>query len=285
MSILAIYWQKNFVYYQNPPTANPQIKEPFPELIADPQAPPAVSAKSAVAIDATSGLLLFEKQPNIRLLPASTTKLLTALVALEKCSWDDEITISYLEPEPTSMGLAIGDTVTVRALLSGLLINSGNDAAYALVLACSESGEAFVRDMNLKARELGMKSSHFVNPAGFDDPNAYSTARDLARLGRAAVANPLLAKIVATKSTVVNDVTGNKVYYLQNINKLLGEVEGLEGIKTGQTEGSLEVLITQTTRQNHTLITVVLGSADRFDDSRKLIDWAFANHQWIYPDD
>ena len=137
--------------------------------------------------------------------------------------------------------------------------------------------------MNLKAKELAMYDSHFTNPAGFDDPNHYSTARDLAKLARVAVASPLIAKIVATKSIVLTDTLNTKTYYLENINKLLGQVEGISGIKTGQTEGSLEVLITQTTRDGHTIITVVLGSTDRFADSINLIEWTFANHQWISP--
>lgn len=242
-----------------------------------------ISAISAVVIDVKSGITLFEKNSNVKLLPASTTKLMTALVALEKCSPGQVVTVSYVEMEPTSMGLEMGDSLTVRALLYGLLIASGNDAAIALAYSCANSTSDFVRQMNFRARELNLQNTHFTNPAGFDDPGHFTTANDLAKLARVAIANPTLAKIVSTKSTVVTDSSGNKTYFLENINKLLGEVEGIEGIKTGQTEGSLEVLVTQTTRNGNTIIAVVLGSTDRFQDSKQLIEWAFTSHTWISP--
>lgn len=243
---------------------------------------PQISAKSALVTDVKSAKVLYEKNPNDHLLPASTTKLLTALVALERCSQEQQVTVGFIEPQPSAMGLSTGDTVTVQTLLYGLLVASGNDAAFALALACTPSVEDFVGEMNLKSKELAMNDSHFTNPAGFDSENHYSTASDLAKLARVAVANPLIAKIVATKSIVLTDSLNTKTYYLENINKLLGQVKGISGIKTGQTEGSLEVLITQTTRDAHTIITVVLGSTDRFTDSENLIEWTFTNHNWVY---
>lgn len=245
--------------------------------------PPLISAKSAMIIDAKTGVTLFEKDPNIRHLPASTTKLMTALVALEKCLPKDIIRVSTVNGEGTQMGLAVNDTISVENLLYGLLISSGNDAAYALAHGCSGSFDDFIFSMNERARELNMQNTHFQNPAGFDNPLQYSTARDLALLAKVAVANPLIAKVVATKSIVLTDSTGNKTYYLENVNKLIGEVEGLEGVKTGQTEGSLEILITKTTRNGHTIIVSVLGSYDRFGETKRLIEWAFANHEWKNP--
>jgi D-alanyl-D-alanine carboxypeptidase len=125
-----------------------------------------------------------------------------------------------------------------------------------------------------------MINTHFTNPAGFDDSTQYSTAADLAKLAKVITANPLIAKIVTTKSTVVTDVSGNKTYFLENVNKLLGIIEGIEGVKTGQTEGSLEILITKTTRNNNSIITAVLGSQDRFGESKELINWSFENFTW-----
>lgn len=244
---------------------------------------PAISSRSAVVIDAKTGLTLYEKDPNIRHLPASTAKLMTAVVSLERCDPEQLVRIGYVEPEPTSMGLATGDVVSVKNLLYGLLVASGNDAAFALSYSCSQSIEEFVKQMNQKAQELEMYSTHFSNPAGFDSPDQFTTARDLAKLAKVAIANPLLAKIVATRQTVVTDAASLKTYYLSNVNKLLGEVDGIEGIKTGQTEGSLQVLVTQTTRGGNTIIAVVLGSEDRFLDSKQLIEWAFANHEWVNP--
>ena len=256
---------------------------PYPVAMDNFQNAPQISAKSAVAVDVKSGIILFEKNSKIRLLPASTTKLMTALVSLERCNPNQAVTVTFVEKEPTSMGLELGDIVSVKSLLYGLLVASGNDAAAALAYACSSTISEFVKEMNAKALELGLLNTHFANPAGFDDPAQYTTSYDLARLARVAVANPLISKIVSTKSTVVTDAAQSKTYYLENINKLLGDVAGIEGIKTGQTEGSQEVLVTQTTRDSHTIITVVLGSTDRFKDSKSLIEWAFANHTWINP--
>lgn len=267
---------------------NHQKTRPLPTITSEvqkdnSQPAPEITAQSAVVIDVKSGLTLFEKNPHLKLLPASTTKLMTALVALEKCSPDQVITVSYVETQPTSMGLEIGDSLTIRALLYGLLIASGNDAAVALAYSCADSVSDFVRQMNFRARELKLQNSHFTNPAGYDDPAHFTTASDLAILARVAVSNPMIAKIVSTKSTVVTDAAGTKTYFLENINELLGTVVGIEGIKTGQTEGSLEVLVTQITRSSNTIITVVLGSQDRFEESKQLIQWAFTNHEWIKP--
>lgn len=260
-----------------------EIPSPFPKPVRTLQSvnAPEISARSAIIIDAKGGDVLFEKDPDIRHLPASTTKLMTAIVALERCSPDTPVIVSQVQKEGTQMGLAPGDLITAGNLLYGLLMTSGNDAAYALAYACSDSYDKFIDFMNQKAKELGMNNSHFVNPAGFDDDLQYSCARDLAKLAKVASANPLISKIVATKSTVVTDIGGNKTYYLANINKLLGEVPGLEGVKTGQTEGSLEILLTKTTREGNMIIAAVLGSHDRFGESKALIEWTFANHEWI----
>ncbi len=254
----------------------PQKLDPF-------QQTPPISASSAVVIDAKTGVTLFEKDPLARLLPASTVKLMTALVALQKCSPEKLVTIGDVEKEPNVMGLQTGDVISVKNLLYGLLVFSANDAALALSYSCDTTTQDFVNEMNLKARELQMKSTHFTNPIGFDSEGEFTTAKDLAKLAKVAVANPLIAKIVATKQTVVTDATGQKTYFLQNINELLGQVAGVEGVKTGETKGSLQVLITQTTREGNTIIVVVLSSADRFADSKQLIEWAFANHKWTKP--
>lgn len=254
---------------------------PYPARLDNFQVAPPLSARSAIVLDAKTGIALYEKDPDFRHLPASTTKLMTALVALERCSPQTAVILGDVNNEGTQMGLKNGDIVTVETLLYGLLIASGNDAAYALTNACSDSPGQFVSSMNQKAKELGMYNTHFENPAGFDSPIQFSTARDLAKLAKVAVANPIISKIVITKSIVLTDVSQNKTYYLENINKLLGEVEGLQGVKTGQTEGSLEILVTKTTRGDHTIIVAVLGSSDRFGESKKLIEWAFNNHHWL----
>ena len=241
---------------------------------------PGISAHSALVIDATTGQELYQKNPDLKHLPASTTKLVTAMVALEKCSPETVLKVQSLEKEGTLMGLEIEDEVTVENLLFGMLIASGNDAAYVLSANCADSYSDFIAQMNQKAQDLNMENSHFVNPAGFDSPYQYSTARDLAKIAKVAITNPLIEKIVNTKSTVVTDVSGTKTYYLENVNKLLGNIEGLQGVKTGQTEGALEIVITKTTRNRHSIICAVVGSKDRFGETKTLIDWTFKNYQW-----
>lgn len=255
----------------------------FPTRLQNSPNPPELSASSASVIDNKTGITLYEKNPDSRHLPASTTKLMTALIALENCFPKTVIKVGFVQREGAQMGLTEGDSLTVESLIYGLLIPSGNDAAYVLAYSCAPSYQDFINAMNKKAKELGMLNTHFANPAGFDDEFQYSTARDLTKLARAAVASPLISKIVATKSTVMSDITGTKTYYLENVNKLLGVVPGIEGVKTGQTEGSLENLVTKTTRDGHTIITVVLGSSDRFGESETLIEWGFQNHRWLNP--
>src|SRR3990167_7989437 len=205
---------------------------------------------------------------------------MTALVALEKCSPDNIITVGPVNTNGTQMGLASGDQITVETLLYGMLMVSGNDAAYVLASSCADSYDEFIVLMNERVQTLEMANPHFDNPAGFDSDYNYSTAADLSKLAKDAVANPLISKIVATKTIVLTDVSGIKTYYLENINKLLGEVDGVEGVKTGHTEAAGEILLTKATRGGSTIIVVVLDSTDRFEDSKKLIEWAFANHNW-----
>lgn len=289
-SVIIVTAQLN-TNYQVPFLKNPQkIKvENLSELGAYPVKaenivdPPELTARSATVIDNSTGITLFEKNPNLRHLPASTTKLMTALIALENCLPQTIIKVGFVQKEGTQMGLTEGDSLTVENLLYGLLVSSGNDVAYTISYSCASSYENFISAMNKKAKELGMLSTHFANPAGYDDELQFSTAHDLTKLSRAAVANPLISKIVATRSIVVNDVTGTKTFYLENVNKLLGTVSGIEGVKTGQTEGSLENLVTKTTRDNHTIITVILGSEDRFGESKSLIEWAFNSYRWQNP--
>lgn len=263
----------------NGPTIAPNTSYPVPK--SGFVEAPLVSAISAIIVDNKTGISMYEKNPNIHHLPASTTKLMTALVALEKCSLGDIIQVNNVEGEGSQMGLQVGDKVTVENLLYGLLIPSGNDAAFVLAHNCGDSYDQFIAAMNRKAKDLSMANTHFVNPAGYDNELQYSTASDLSLLARVAVANPIIARIVKIKSTVVTDITGTKTYYLENVNKLLGVVPGTEGVKTGETDGALENLITKTTRGGNSILIAVLGSRDRFGDSKSLIEWAFQNYKWV----
>jgi len=241
---------------------------------------PILSGQGIIAVDADSNVTLFEKNSNAKLLPASTTKILTALTCLDYYKLDDVLTAKNPVVEGQRMGLVDGEQMTVQNLLKGLLIYSANDAA--IVLAQNYPGgiDAFVSAMNAKAASLHLENSHFTNPIGLDNPDQYTTALDMVRLGKVAMHNENFAQIVGTKETVVSDVSGKFSYKLKNINELLKSVEGVEGIKTGWTEGAKENLITYVNRNNRKIYIALLGSADRFGETKELINWIYANYVW-----
>ncbi|MDO8515367.1 MAG: D-alanyl-D-alanine carboxypeptidase family protein, partial [bacterium] len=237
--------------------------------------PPEITASAAAVFDFDSGVPLFQKAVNRRLKPASITKLMTALVALDVYQPEDIITITNLAllPGEAKMGLKIGDQITVNNLLYGMLVPSGNDAAYVL----ADNYPGFINLMNLKAVKLNMTHTYFNNPAGRDELNHYTTVSDLGILARAALNNKLIAQIVKTNWTVVYDITGLKRYPLQNVNQLLVNYWGTIGIKTGYTQEANQCLVAAVSRRNQTLISIILGSADRFGESIQLLNWGFTN--------
>ena len=242
---------------------------------------PIISAQGVYAIDLDSGVPLYEKQVDTKLLPASTTKIITALVALDVYKLDQIIKIpAGVRVEGQKIGLYEGEEMSVENLLKALLIYSANDSAEALARAYPYGRDAFINLMNIKASELNMYNSHFYNPAGLDGSEQYSTAKDLVRATEIAMKNPVFAEIVGTKEAIVTDVSGKNKYNLKNINKLLGTVDGVKGIKTGWTENARENLVTYVERNNHKVLIALLGSSDRFGETKELIDWIFGNYNW-----
>lgn len=239
-----------------------------------------VSAESVVVLDVDSHVYLYKRNDQMPLFPASTTKIMTALVALDTYGLDDVVTVSTTSAYGQVMGLSQGERITVENLLYGALIQSGNDAAQALADFYPGGASAFVAKMNEKAAYLHMDQSHFTNPAGYDDPEHKMTAMDLSTLAKAAIQNPVIAKMVAIPSISVSDVTHTYFHKLTNVNQLLGKIPGVAGIKTGWTEAAGENLVTFVDRDGHKVIFVVLHSRDRFGDTTKLIDWVFSNHRW-----
>lgn len=254
---------------------------------------PIVSAQGVLAVDLSSGVPLYEKNPDEKFLPASTAKIVTALVALDTYSLDQTLTVpSGVLVNGQKMGLFAGEEMKVKDLLYGLLVFSANDAAITLAKNFPEpspdgkSGmQDFVEAMNIKAAELSMNNTNFENPAGLDGVSQTTTARDLVRVSEVAMRNPVFSEMVGTKSIVVSDVTGRSKYYLRNINRLLGEVEGVMGIKTGWTENARENLVTYIERDGHKVLVAILGSQDRFGETKELVDWIFTNYKWqkVYP--
>lgn len=241
---------------------------------------PIVSAQSVMAIDLTSGVTLYEKDPNKALLPASTTKILTALVALDSYSTDQVLKVGPVRVEGQKMGLVAGEEIKFLDLLNGLLIYSANDAAEVLAQNYTGGRELFIALMNKKVKDLGLTNSHFTNPVGLDDGAQYSTTRDLAIVAKYAMQNPVFAEIVGTKEKIVKSVDGKISHRLMNINRLLGEVPGVLGVKTGWTENARENLVTYVDRNGRKVIIVVLGSSDRFGETKELIEWVYDNYTW-----
>jgi serine-type D-Ala-D-Ala carboxypeptidase (penicillin-binding protein 5/6) len=285
---------KNAVYLV-PTTKIPVLKEKLPEKY--PQATNSaineyqydvfaqtISAKSAYVEDVDSGTILFERNSQRILLPASTTKLMTALVVLEEFNLENVIVVPTL---PKVDGLKYefepNEQILVQDLLKAMLIQSSNDAAYILALSSSKGFGGFVESMNQKAQELNLKQTQYKNPAGFDDDTQKSTARDLVILSKEFMQDEFLAQIVATKEAVITDVSGEFQHYLTSTHQLLGLDPTVVGIKTGTTEGASQVLITQFNREGHNIIIVVMGSEDRYLETMRLIDWVFNAYVWLDP--
>lgn len=241
---------------------------------------PDLSAKSAIAVDLDSAITLYEKNADDRLLPASTTKMMTALIALENYNIDQVLVYEQKETSGTIIDLKPGEKMTVENLLYGALVGSGNDAASVLADSFPGGRERFINAMNIKAKELNLQNTQFANPIGLDQANHYSSARDLARLAAVVIRNPLFAKIVATPEITITDVSGLIVHKLKNTNELIGTVETARGIKTGKTDSAKECLVALFEKDTHRLVTVVLGSDARITETKILSDWVFGNFQW-----
>jgi len=228
-----------------------------------------VSAAAAVLMDADSGRLLYEKNGEKRMLIASTTKLMTALVALEQGGLQQEITVTGGHmAEGSSMYLRPGEKLTLETLLYGLLLSSGNDAALA-VTECMGGAVPFVARMNEKAAELGMENTHFANPNGLDDEAHYSTAEDMARLAAAAMDDPVLRRVASTRTARIGGRT------LTNHNKLLSRVEGCVGLKTGYTRAAGRTLVSCAERDGVRLVAVTLQDGDDWNDHASLYEQGF----------
>ena len=238
--------------------------------------PPGLTAKSALLFDLDSGQTLYALHPDDPLPPASTAKVMTALVVLQNADLDDSVTVSPIAGQTpgSRMGLTGGETLTVRELLYGLLLPSGNDAAVALAEHVAGTEADFVTLMNRTAAELGLKATHFTGSHGMDAPEQTSSAADLLVLTRAALQYPVFAEIVATQTAEIGGMA------LTNTNELLGNYPGADGIKTGTTDAGGECLVASATRRGHRLLAIVLGSQDRYADVRALLDYAAAGWRW-----
>lgn len=245
-------------------------------------APPAINASGAILLDAKTGQVLLEKNAYKHLAPASTTKIMTAIIAIESGRLDEKTTISKnaAGTSGSSMHLETGQIITLRELLTGLLLRSGNDSAIAIAEFIAGSVDEFVVLMNKKAGDIGAYNTHFRNPHGLSAPGHQSTAFDLAWLARYAMNNPVFADIVNTKNTSIDwqDSRGKESERsLKNTNKLLWMLEEADGVKTGTTTEAGPCLVSSATKDNQRLIAVTLHDASRWQDSQQLLQWGFEN--------
>lgn len=244
-------------------------------------AEPELSAKAVTAYDTETGKMLYQKNMNSRMAPASTTKIMTAIVAIEHFNNSDLLTVpADALVGGSNMGLKAGEVMTFRSLLYGMMLNSGNDAAFTIALNYPGGFDAFISKMNQKVAELGLENTHFDNPAGFDSTSHYSSAYDLLQIGKEAMANVRLGKVFSTKETQVTSIDRSQTHVLKNLNKLLGE-DGIIGIKTGTTEMAGESLVGLSEKNGHTVLTVMLNSKDRFGETKNLLDWIYNNYTWV----
>lgn len=242
---------------------------------------PATSARSVLVLDLATGKDLLERKADQRLPIASTTKIMTALVANSYFKQNSVLTVNDgAGIVGSKVGLTKGENLSFRSLLYGLLLNSGNDAAYVIAENYPGGVSGFISAMNKKVLDLDLKNSHFENPAGLDSPTHYSSARDLSKITIKALDDYQLARIFATQDTEISSTDKKYTYQLHNLNKLLSSVSGVLGVKTGYTENAKENLVTLVDRGGRRVLLVVLGSDDRFGETTKLIDWTYSNFTW-----
>lgn len=241
---------------------------------------PELTAQSALVMDFDSGTIIFQKNPHLKLHPASITKVVTAIVALETYPLEEIITVEKEYPVGKTMELVEGEKIRVKDLIIGLLIHSANDAGYVLAGQNQEKAAGFVNRMNQFLSQLGLENTHFVNFGGEEDLDHYSTAFDLAHLARRALKNEIFSQTVQLKELTVTDVGGQISHQLENTNELLGVIPEVRGIKTGWTPQSGECFLGLIDLNGHQLITLILASGDRFGETRKLIDWVKKTISW-----
>lgn len=241
----------------------------------------ATTAQSAVVMERSSHRILFSKNADAHLPMASTTKIVTALTVLNNANLDDVVEISSeaVGIEGSSIYLRAGEHLTVRELLYGLMLRSGNDSAVALALHVAGSVEAFAEMMNETAREAGCVDSNFVNPHGLHDDDHYTSAHDLAVLTCVAMENADFREIVATKTTRISNEGMEYDRVLVNKNKLLSNFNDADGVKTGYTKKAGRCFVGSATRDGMQVVVVVLNCGPMFEETADMLDTAFANYQ------
>lgn len=259
---------------------SPSSLKSAPEMAANID-PPKLTAKSALAIDLDSGTILYSSNLDEKLPIASLTKMMTAIVVVRNTNLEATVTIGKQgQVVGSTVGLVAGETITVHNLLKALLIPSGNDAALALANFVAGSQEQFALLMNQEAQTLGLVDTRFANPVGWDSDENYSNTLDLVKIVQEFLKHPELAEIVKTKEAVISSTDGKYSYDLHTTNKLLLDDPEVIGLKTGFTSRALGNLIILADHQDRKVLTIVLGSDNREQDTQNLLDWLFAVYRW-----
>lgn len=243
---------------------------------------PNITSESAIIYDDTAKVTLFVKKPMLRFSMASTTKIMTALVALEHYGYNDPLTVRNIYTEGAIIGFQKGEQVSFEHMLYALLLPSANDAAFAIAENYPGGLAEFIRQMNRKAEKLHLIYTHYADPAGLDDDGNYTTITDLAKLASTALKNKKIAEVISTRRKVISTVDGSQTYTINNLNKLLGEY-GIIGVKTGFTQGAGEVLVTAKIDKGHLFIIIVMKSLDRFADTAALLKYISDSVSYIKP--
>jgi D-alanyl-D-alanine carboxypeptidase (penicillin-binding protein 5/6) len=239
---------------------------------------PSIEARAFAVLEPACDALLQERNGDLTLPPASLTKIVTALVAVDRASLDEVVSIDIdgvelsLETDSTVMGMKPGDQLSVRDLLYGLLMRSGNDAALELAEHVAGNEDTFVSLMNQRAAQLGLVDSNFTNAHGLHDYRLYSSAIDMAKLGAALIGNPTLADIVRSTSYQPNWNRGP----IENLNLLLNNYPGAIGVKTGFTAEAEQTIVAAAQRDGRTIIVSILGTAFMYEEAAALLDWSFS---------
>lgn len=280
LSIFIIF----FPVVATPPSfQKPSVKAAF---VSEPAMPvsknisaPELTATGIFITDLDTGIVLYEKNANTRLQPASLTKIATALVAMDYFSQDSVLSvINGQNAQGSTIKLKKGDQLIANDVLYGLLVPSGNDAAITLAENYPGGYQAFVDRMNSKVIEMGLQNTHFSNVSGVEGPDHYTSAYDIAMLAKAALNRPEFASIVSTQKITLKSLKGN-VYPLETTNTLLGE-PGVYGVKTGWTPEAGECLVILVEKDQHRVLISLLNSKDRFGEGQALINWVFDNYSW-----
>lgn len=244
---------------------------------------PTINAKSAVIYDTHSSRFLYDKNSEAKLSIASLTKVMTAVIVLENLNLDDIVTISEdsIKVDGEKQDLYLGEKISVQNLLKLMLIESSNDAAYALASYGKTKSIDFIEEMNAKAQKLGMTNSNFIDVAGLND-NAYSTVQDLIKLVEYSLNYQQIWDISAEKTAIIESSDERIKHSIISTNRLLGMIKDIIGGKTGYTDGAGQcmILVASVPDYPSKIVSIVLGSQDRFSDTQKLVEWARSAYRW-----